>query len=227
VGALGDAAPGAGGPGRGLAGRAASGATTSVGTTAAATAGPSTAVNSAARAESIGAMGSLSAESPNVARGVAVAPSAAAPSASVTPPSPSVVTPRAMVVAARAVESVALPHPLLPGSGAEGFGVVLPRIGLIRGRPEALAGLGRSLAPHGSAPARAVAACRASIALAASAYGGISVEAVAAGQAERAGGGLSVPVQARVLYPLADAYEVRQARVSCRIDGRGLVVAVL
>lgn len=75
-------------------------------------------------------------------------------------------------------------------------------------------------------PVRAVATCRAGLSRAAAAYGASAVEAVGAGRPERAAGGLAVPIEARVIYPLRDGFEVRQARVTCTIDARGAVAAL-
>jgi len=102
----------------------------------------------------------------------------------------------------------------------------VPAFGRVRGTLEDLAQLRASLEPRAAAPAGNVAACRDTIAAAASTYGQVRVDAVAAGAARRNGRGLDLPIEARVLYSSNGITEVRQATVTCRFDTRGQVVAL-
>jgi hypothetical protein len=99
------------------------------------------------------------------------------------------------------------------------------QLGWVRGTPAALASLASPLTPRGAAPEQLVEACRAAIQTAAAPYGAEAVQAVSAGPARRRpGAGLEAPIEIRVLYRAPDAYEVRQAVVTCRTDARGNVV---
>ncbi len=72
-----------------------------------------------------------------------------------------------------------------------------------------------------------VQACRASIVIAARPYGAVQVDAAGAGQASRTqDGGITAPVDVRVVYARANARQVRQSRVACRLDAAGTVVAL-
>ncbi|MDP8918800.1 MAG: hypothetical protein M3O00_07900 [Pseudomonadota bacterium] len=72
-----------------------------------------------------------------------------------------------------------------------------------------------------------VQACRASIVTASRPYGAVQVDAAGAGQASRTqDGGITAPVDVRVVYARANARQVRQSRVACRLDAAGTVVAL-
>jgi hypothetical protein len=84
-----------------------------------------------------------------------------------------------------------------------------------------------SLVPRASLPSQLVEACRTSIAAAALPYGVMRVEAVGAGQTSRTqDGGLTAPLQVRVMYARANARQVRQSRVACQLNAAGTVVAL-
>jgi hypothetical protein len=92
--------------------------------------------------------------------------------------------------------------------------------------PETTGSVG-SLVPRASIPGQIVDACRTSVATAARPYGAMRVEAVGAGQARRTqDGGLTAPLEVRVMYARANARQVRQSRVACQINAAGTVVAL-
>jgi hypothetical protein len=75
-------------------------------------------------------------------------------------------------------------------------------------------------------PAAVLVACRDAIASAARPYGAARVEVASAGRSRRVSdGGLAAPLEARVLYARGGQFQVRRARVSCRLNAAGLVVA--
>lgn len=107
---------------------------------------------------------------------------------------------------------LSLPSSLLPRfeqSGSERTGFADPRI--------ARAGISGQI----------VQACRMSIATAALPFGAIRVDAASAGQTIRmSDGGLTAPIEVRVVYARASARQIRQSRVSCRLNAAGAVVAL-
>lgn len=116
-----------------------------------------------------------------------------------------------------------LPRALLPERG----GVrLLPRsraASLVASLPALQAPLREVTA----APEGAMSACRSVLRQAAALYGAARVEVAAAGPPQvLARGAFVLPIRARVVYAHAGDAEVRQARVSCRINGAGRVVAV-
>ena len=72
-------------------------------------------------------------------------------------------------------------------------------------------------------------ACQRAAASAAQVYGAATVEGASAGEVEQAGdGGVVAPVTLRISYPLADGgTQVRQATVSCSVNGDGVVTALV
>ena len=59
-------------------------------------------------------------------------------------------------------------------------------------------------------------------------YGAIRVEAVSAGSPRGVWqGGTNAPIGARIIYAQADQIQVRQARVTCRLDAQGRVIGLL
>jgi hypothetical protein len=69
--------------------------------------------------------------------------------------------------------------------------------------------------------------CRTSIAAAALRYGAIRVDAAGAGLASRLPNGeVMAPLHVRVVYARANARQVRQSRVACRLNAVGTVVAL-
>jgi hypothetical protein len=69
--------------------------------------------------------------------------------------------------------------------------------------------------------------CWQSLAAAAGPYGAIRLEAASAGQVTQGPrGDILAPLEARVLYARGSAREVRQSRVTCRLNARGQVMAL-
>ncbi len=103
----------------------------------------------------------------------------------------------------------------------------MPRLGPVQGSPAVLQRLTRPLPAVAAAPPQAVKACREMITAAAKPYRAKRVEAVGAGPAKRTSQGIiTVPIDARVIYARGRVSQVRQARVSCRLNDRGIVVAL-
>jgi hypothetical protein len=76
-------------------------------------------------------------------------------------------------------------------------------------------------------PIQIVQACRTSIVTAALPYGAVQVDAGSVGQASRTSdGGFTAPLEVRVVYARANARQVRQSRISCRLNASGAVVAL-
>jgi hypothetical protein len=76
-------------------------------------------------------------------------------------------------------------------------------------------------------PQKVVDACHAAIASAALPYGAVAVDVVSSGKGTKTKGGLAAPVEARIVYSVDCRRQVRQARVSCRLNAAGQVVAAL
>jgi hypothetical protein len=75
--------------------------------------------------------------------------------------------------------------------------------------------------------AEAVAACRETIAARARGHGAIQVEAVEVGAPDLLLTGFTeLPVEMRIHYPQGDEVQVRQARITCRLDAQSRVVAL-
>ncbi len=105
-----------------------------------------------------------------------------------------------------------LPSSLIPRSEAS----VVERMGFVE-----------PLAARAGIPGQIVQACRTSIVTAAIPYGAIRVDAASAGHASRMpDGGLMAPLEVRVEYARANARQVRQSRIACRLNGAGEVVAL-
>jgi hypothetical protein len=125
-----------------------------------------------------------------------------------------------------------LPPGLLPlgnrGEGREGTEVrIVPRLGPVQGSPTVLQRLTRPLSAVPAAPPQAVKACRETITAAAEPYRAKRVEAVGVGPAKRTSQGITtIPIDARVIYARGRISEVRQARITCRLNDRGIVVAL-
>jgi hypothetical protein len=104
---------------------------------------------------------------------------------------------------------------------------IVPRLGTVQGSPTVLRALTKRLTSVDTAPPRAVRACRDTIKAAAAPYQAKQVEAVGAGPASRTSQGITtVPIDARVIYARGQVSQVRQARISCRLNNRGIVVAL-
>jgi hypothetical protein len=106
-------------------------------------------------------------------------------------------------------------------------GLIVPRLGPVQGSPAVLQELTRPLPAVAAAPPDAVRACRAMIQAAAAPYRAKQVEAVGAGPATRTSRGITtVPIDARVVYARGRVSQVKQARISCRLNTQGIVVAL-
>jgi hypothetical protein len=104
---------------------------------------------------------------------------------------------------------------------------IVPRLGPVQGSPSVLQTLTRPLPAVAAAPPQAVRACRDTIKAAAVPYRAKQVEAVGAGPASRTSRGITtVPINARVVYARGQISQVRQARITCRLNDRGIVVAL-
>ena len=67
-----------------------------------------------------------------------------------------------------------------------------------------------------------VQSCRSALIQGALRYGATQVDVASAGRTTRVkGGGLSAPVEARIVYQRGSRVQVRQARVTCRLDATG------
>jgi hypothetical protein len=86
----------------------------------------------------------------------------------------------------------------------------------------------RPATPVQAAPRPVVNACRTALAEAAAAYGAVKVDVASRGAPRRSSdGGLSAPMEARIVYSRKGRMQVRQARVTCQFDLAGTVVAAL
>jgi hypothetical protein len=161
---------------------------------------------------------------PSIGGSVGISAGASAPAANSTPATPTHqttspvkastnVTPASASLTMQGrTSNLSLPSPLVPRlepSRAERTGLVGP------------------LVPSAGTPTQIVQMCRSSVMTAALPYGAIRVEAVSAGQARpMPDGGLSAPIEVRVVYARANARQVRQSRVACRLNANGAVVAL-
>jgi len=77
-------------------------------------------------------------------------------------------------------------------------------------------------------PPHLVTACRTALAEAAEAYGAVRVDVASIARPRRSGGGgLSAPMEARIVYARSRGLQVRQSRVTCQFDSHGQVIAAL
>jgi hypothetical protein len=83
-----------------------------------------------------------------------------------------------------------------------------------------------SLKAKPGTPPKVVSACRAAIVSAATPLGAVRVYAVSAGQMRQRNAGLAAPIEVRISYALRSGVQVRQAKVLCRLDATGKVIAV-
>jgi hypothetical protein len=119
--------------------------------------------------------------------------------------------------------------------GAAGEEMVLPPVllPLQEGRGEARSALPRlrplrSLVQIRPSARPIIAACRAALAEAATPYGAESVEVASTGSPRNSSdGGISAPVEARIVYSRSGQVQVRQARVTCQFNAAGQVIAAL
>jgi hypothetical protein len=125
---------------------------------------------------------------------------------------------------------ITLPLVLLPdrGRGEATVERMIPRLGLVRGRESALRQLPRPLPRTGAVPRDAVNACRETIAAQARRHGAVRVEAASAGSPRRVRNGVTgAPIEARIVYARSNQLQVRQARVTCQLNVRNQVIALL
>ena len=105
---------------------------------------------------------------------------------------------------------------------------VIPRLGLVRGTEREVRQLPRPLPRTGGVPRRSVDACRETIAAQARRHGAVRVEAVSAGSPRRVRSGVTgAPIEARIIYARSNQLQVRQARVTCQLNARNQVIALL
>ncbi|MEI9406568.1 hypothetical protein [Mesorhizobium argentiipisi] len=83
-----------------------------------------------------------------------------------------------------------------------------------------------SLKAKAGIPRKVVSACRAAIMSAATPLGAVRVYAVSAGPMRQRKAGPAAPLEVRINYALRGGIQVRQAKVLCRLDARGKVIAV-
>lgn len=108
--------------------------------------------------------------------------------------------------------------------GEEIVSAYVPNTGYVRGTPQAVAAIG---APLEAAPGRnrTVEACRDVVESEASKIGAREVEAVSAGPHRRnRRGQYEGPVHMRITYATTNGFEVREATMTCIVDGRGRIV---
>jgi hypothetical protein len=128
---------------------------------------------------------------------------------------------------------------LLVGPGPSSAGLVLPsQVAPLlessddRKRSDRSADLGssslRPLGPASPALRPVVRACRTALAEAASRYGATRVDVASTAPPRRSSdGGISAPMEARIVYVRGGRMQVRQAKVTCQFDANGQVVAAL
>jgi hypothetical protein len=113
-------------------------------------------------------------------------------------------------------EAISLPGRLLPVEIHES------------GSPAPRAASLRSVIPMRPAYRPILSACRAALAEAAQPYGATKVDVAVTGAPRKSSdGGLSAPVEARIVYSRSGRVQVRQARVTCQFDVGGQVVAAI
>ena len=84
-----------------------------------------------------------------------------------------------------------------------------------------------SLVRRAGVAGQIVRVCRTSIVTAALPYGAVRVDAAGAGRTSSTqDGGLMAPIDVRIVYTRANARQVRQSRISCRLNASGAVVAL-
>jgi hypothetical protein len=117
--------------------------------------------------------------------------------------------------------TVDLPPKLIPGDGSPGR----QDRPLDPSRPT---GALAPLTPRYQMPSAVVIACRSAIEGAALPLGAVQVDVVGAAEPRRSrDGGLSAPMEARIVYARNGRPQVRQARVTCQFNAGGQVVAAL
>jgi hypothetical protein len=167
---------------------------------------------------SVGSMG----ESPSAGRasGRGGAPAGNAKSGVAASQVQTPLAPRA--VAAPGDRTVQLPLRLAPLDGGSADRE------LRRTRSPLTTGSLRPLASVPGTPPRLVTACRNALSEAAASFGAVRVDVASTAQPRSSGdGGISAPMQARIVYARSGRMQVRQARVTCQFDPDGQVIAAL
>ncbi len=120
-----------------------------------------------------------------------------------------------------------LPSGLLP-SGDPGMPFIqVPRFGTLYGSRRDLDAAAAPLPGRPGAPTAIVQVCRDSIVAAARPLGVVHVDAAGLGPVQaRRDGVRSLPVNVRIVYARQGGHEVRQSRITCRLDRRGVVLAL-
>lgn len=126
--------------------------------------------------------------------------------------------------------------PIAPARSARAY-IVLPRILWPLKKKRAAKGRGEwayplhlplSIAAVPGTPVTIVRTCRKAIASAASPLGAVRVRAASAGSLLRhRSGALTAPLAVSIDYAGQDGIQVRQARIRCRLDSSGKVIAVI
>jgi len=185
------------------------------------TGGTGSVLGSSPSVSTSGSVGSTG-ESPSTARGPGrtSAPSANAKSGVAASQVQTPLAPRA--VAAPADGTVQLPLRLAPLDGGSADRE------LRRTRSPLTTGSLKPLASVPGTPPRLVAACRNALSEAAASLGAVRVDVASTARPRPSGdGGISAPMQARIVYARSGRMQVRQARVTCQFDPDGQVIAAL
>ena len=112
-------------------------------------------------------------------------------------------------------------------AGQAAHAAYVPGFGLLLGTERALREAARPMMHKDGTPLKVVRACRESIIAAAAPYGVIYVNAASAGRPRRgARGTLAAPIEVRVIYSRQGGHELRHARITCRLDSAGTVIAL-
>lgn len=133
-------------------------------------------------------------------------------------PENAVVDNAALVSAKSAAKPIALPSTLRPlitnrGGGRVTEGYPLGPLTSLKAKP--------------GTPPQVVSACRAAIVSAAKPLGAARVNVVSAGPMRQRQAGLAAPIYVRIEYARKVDFQVRQAKVTCRLDAAGRVTAVI
>lgn len=152
----------------------------------------------------------------NSSAGVSTGAGTAAPTSNAASPAPDSA---ATASANNATQGIDLPSSLSPIKTERGESGKIT-IGYPSGPLEAL-----QTTP--GTPSAVVSACRAAIATAARPLGAVRVSAVSAGPMRKQQTALTAPIEVRIQYATKGLMQIRQAKVRCRLDAAGSVVAVV
>ncbi|WP_246676940.1 hypothetical protein [Mesorhizobium sp. B2-4-15] len=177
--------------------------------------GASVGVGNGSPAAGVGASGNVGNTSGSPSTGIGLGNAPSVENGSATAPGKPAAATTATASAKAARQSNFLPPILRPSKAGEGD----PNPGYPLGSPEPFT------AKPGTPTAIAL-ACRAAIMSAAKPLGAVRVNAVSAGALRHSGGVLTAPIKVRIDYARQGGIEVRQARVSCRLNKAGRVTAV-